>query len=35
LERFFVALPITRTPNIMLPGAAAQQIFHAFSTVFE
>lgn len=35
LERLFIALPITRTPNIMLPGAAAQQIFHAFSTVFE
>ncbi|MEY3048013.1 MAG: hypothetical protein RL365_51 [Bacteroidota bacterium] len=35
LERLFVALPITRTPNIMLPGATAQQIFHAFSTVFE
>jgi hypothetical protein len=35
LERLFVALPITTTPNIMLPGAAAKQIFHAFSTVFE
>jgi hypothetical protein len=35
LERLFVALPITTTPNIMLPGAAAQQIFHAFSTAFE
>lgn len=35
LERLFVALPITTTPNIMLPGAAAKQIFHTFSTVFE
>jgi len=35
LERLISALPITTTPNIMLPGAAAQQIFHAFSTAFE
>jgi hypothetical protein len=35
LERLFAALPITTTPNIMLPGATAQQIFHAFSTAFE
>lgn len=35
LERLFTALPITTTPNIMLPRAAAQQIFHAFSTAFE
>jgi hypothetical protein len=35
LERLFTALPITTRPNIMLPGAAAQQIFHAFSTAFE
>ncbi len=35
LERLFAALPIPTTPNIMLPGATAQQIFHAFSTAFE
>lgn len=35
LEPLFRSLPIQSTPNIMLPGPAAQQIFNSFVSTFE
>lgn len=35
LEHLFRSLPIQSTPNIMLPGPAAQMIFNSFVSTFE